>query len=208
MTGASGQQFESDDLSGSSFQGCGPAILVYYMPALLQKAGKRDMRTALSILAEVFRRSRDLWPAQERELDHSVIVRIDALKELECDDILASGSSQAGKSWVVGRSSSTDASVRLIASTDFPNIDWRCHRVLSFGEAQKLDVARSEPVKVWGVGYERTPSSGSGATGSRWLARSRGAASGIFGLTSPFRDYSKKLSRAFKRQSAHTHKDG
>merc|ERR1711964_323295 len=77
--------------------GHGPAILVYYAPALLQKCGSTDLTPALEILAEVYRKARVLWPVTGRPsivaaLDddkqvgakgqHTIIVRIDQIKDL------------------------------------------------------------------------------------------------------------------------------
>ncbi|CAJ1430276.1 unnamed protein product [Effrenium voratum] len=89
VLGCQGQHFLCDD----SRESRGPAILVYYAPALMQKAGR--------ILAEVLRKARVLWPLNEREAEprqvigapnaveeKTVLVRIDVLKELEVSEIL------------------------------------------------------------------------------------------------------------------------
>jgi len=82
--------------------GDGPAILVYYAPAMLQKCGSTDLTSALEILAEVYRKARVLWPVKARpssivvEMEpedntglHTVIVRIDQIKDLLPADMRA-----------------------------------------------------------------------------------------------------------------------
>ena len=57
MTGIEGQSYRSRTAYG------GPALFVYYGPALLQNCGTPDeMTAALSILASVYRAGRRLWP--------------------------------------------------------------------------------------------------------------------------------------------------
>ena len=57
MTGIEGQSYRSCIAYG------GPALFVYYGPALLQSCGTPDeMTAALSILASVYRAGRCLWP--------------------------------------------------------------------------------------------------------------------------------------------------
>ena len=43
-------------------QAFGPAFLVYYSPAFLRNLSPADALPALRILAEVYRRARQLWP--------------------------------------------------------------------------------------------------------------------------------------------------
>uniref|UniRef100_A0A7S3T372 Uncharacterized protein n=2 Tax=Emiliania huxleyi TaxID=2903 RepID=A0A7S3T372_EMIHU len=67
----------------------GPAILVYYSPQLVRSLTPDSASQALAILAEVYRRSRKLWPLTPLErLDddaRTVTVRIDQIKELPPD---------------------------------------------------------------------------------------------------------------------------
>jgi len=58
----------------------GPAIMVYYAPALLQKAGAKEVLVALRVLAAVFRAARRAFPCHAGGVESTAIVRIDALK--------------------------------------------------------------------------------------------------------------------------------
>ncbi|CAK9074275.1 Mitogen-activated protein kinase kinase kinase 3 [Durusdinium trenchii] len=74
--GCPGQSYSCDD----SREVRGPAILVYYAPALMQKAGRKNPYGALRILAEVFRQARALWPLSDSDAEKTVLLRIDVLK--------------------------------------------------------------------------------------------------------------------------------
>merc|ERR1712125_284078 len=81
----------------------GPALLIYYAPALLQRAKATKCAEALRVLAAVFRAARDLFPLSQFELQKSVTVRIDVLKVLDPIQIRDSGP------WHLRRTSSIDA---------------------------------------------------------------------------------------------------
>lgn len=83
----------------------GPAILIYYAPALLQKAGAAKCFDALRVLADVFRAARVLFPLEESRVEDTVIIRIDALKVLYPEQVWAQGP------WHLRRTSDTDAEV-------------------------------------------------------------------------------------------------
>jgi len=89
----------------------GPAFLVYYAPALLQKNCSLDPEGVLSVLAEVLRRARELWPFQESAADETVTLRIDALKELEVHSIQEA---RLGEYWLLEKTSSVDAVVKRV----------------------------------------------------------------------------------------------
>jgi len=108
----------------------GPAFLVYYGPALLNKNGKTDARGVLAVLAEIFRRARDLWPLQEAAQDQSVTIRVDAIKDLDLQNIQTV---QAGSCWTLERTSSVDAALSkmsLVGLQTFP----KTRKVLDFGD--------------------------------------------------------------------------
>jgi len=81
----------------------GPAILVYYAPALLQKAGKQHAAAGLSVLAAVFRAARVIFPFNVAHFEHTCVVRIDAMKALTPPDI------QKNMPWVLKWVSGTAA---------------------------------------------------------------------------------------------------
>jgi len=68
----------------------GPAICVYYSPALLQKAGPADIDEALQLLAAVFEAARELFPLSQEvtSAESTAIVRIDQLKILTPGQII------------------------------------------------------------------------------------------------------------------------
>ena len=68
----------------------GPALLVYYSPAFLRTLAPDDALAALSLLAETYRRARQLWPPQS-EARGSVTVRIDQIREQKLVDIQVGG---------------------------------------------------------------------------------------------------------------------
>jgi len=125
-TGCQGQVYVRDTV-----QACkGPAFLVYYGPALLNKNAKMDSRGVLEVLAEVFRRARDLWPLQEAAQDQFVTLRVDAIKDLDLQNIKTV---LAGSCWTLEKTSSVDAVVSkmsLIGLQTFPNT----RKVLDFGD--------------------------------------------------------------------------
>mmetsp|Transcript_35880 Transcript_35880/g.82362 ORF Transcript_35880/g.82362 Transcript_35880/m.82362 type:complete len:1298 (-) Transcript_35880:163-4056(-) len=133
-TGCKGQLYtrETEELKAPSSQG-GPSILVYYSPALLQKNAATDAMGALTVLAEVFRKARDMWPLSVDSGDESVIVRIDALKELE---VPAMGKLEPGEVWMLQKTSQRDAQVKRMPVLNEEghqnSIDWASNRVLTF----------------------------------------------------------------------------
>ena len=80
----------------------GPAFLVYYSPAFLRNLSPADALPALRILAEVYRRARQLWPLRpSQDAHHSVTIRIDQLKELKLSGIMEAFAE--GESWLLVR---------------------------------------------------------------------------------------------------------
>jgi len=65
----------------------GPALLVYYAPALIQKAGAAEARQGLIILSCVFRAARQMFPLSKHHCEESVTIRIDVLKSLKPSEI-------------------------------------------------------------------------------------------------------------------------
>jgi hypothetical protein len=68
----------------------GPALLIYYSPALLQKAGAAEVLEGLRVLVSVLRAARDLFPLTYTGdgVETFVVIRIDALKVLSPADIV------------------------------------------------------------------------------------------------------------------------
>jgi hypothetical protein len=79
MTGCKKQTFVREINPDAASKG--PALLVYYGPALMQKCGKKDPSVTLRILAGVYRTARDLFPLKAEHVGTTATVRIDALKD-------------------------------------------------------------------------------------------------------------------------------
>jgi len=129
-TGCTDQVYSGDTLNDHNPK-AGPAFLVYYGPALLQKNGD-DPAGALQVLAEVLRQARALWPLHEANGNETVFVRIDALKELTVSDMRISKSCEF---WALQKVGNRDAQV-VLASIVSPDgtptiIDWDTHKLLS-----------------------------------------------------------------------------
>lgn len=127
LTGLQAQRYSA--ACGDDITSVGPAILVYYAPALLQKAGKQDPLSAMIVLAEVLRQARVLWPSSEPQAGKRVIVRIDNLKDKDAHTLLQPDSSNM---WVLNKTSSADGAVKQIPVSLIGTIDWNTHQVLHF----------------------------------------------------------------------------
>lgn len=127
LTGCVDQKFSRE---GTQWSTGGPAILVYYAPALLQKAGSTDPSGALTVLAEVFRQARFLFPLSQDSAGETTTVRIDALKELQIPAIHQR--SAPGEVWVLQKTSSRDAQVHRVNLMQQPKegFSWKSSRVL------------------------------------------------------------------------------
>jgi len=90
----------------------GPALLIYYAPALLQKAHSDLCFQALRVLAAVCRAARILFPLDDTKVETVVTIRIDALKVLSPKDILSGGP------WYLKSTSSVDAEVASGATAE------------------------------------------------------------------------------------------
>jgi hypothetical protein len=145
VTGLAGQhytcEFENAFFAMSSMRvqrsesSKGPAILVYYGPALMQKAGKKDPKGALAVLAEVYRATRKLFPLTGDMASSFVTVRVDTLKELEVTSIRQP---EPGLMFVVVKTSAVDANVRLLSLADVKDLkEDAAHEVLDFHYAKE-----------------------------------------------------------------------
>merc|ERR1712187_919543 len=103
----------------------------------MQKAGRKDARGALSVLAEFYRKARVLWPlsSDDKDCDQSVTIRIDAIKGLE---ILAITHPSAGHGFILQKQNSQDGMVKLLELENFKEIDHSTHEILRFNRYQRL----------------------------------------------------------------------
>lgn len=156
MTGCQGQSYQRDSL-GKAAQCAGPALLVYYAPALMQKCCRTNAAGALQVLSEVMREARELWPLSTapQDVKRTVTIRIDALKDLEVPEIRQPVS---GHGFVLARSSTQDGLVRLVPLSTFRELDWSTHQILVFSEQRGKRLSRLEPLR----------GDGGGRTGAGW----------------------------------------
>merc|ERR1719223_1139572 len=105
----------------------GPAFLVYYAPALLQRHAALCPGGALVALAEVFRQARDLWPLSMDATHCTVTVRVDVLKDLELEELYRP---PFGTGWVLERVTDVDGVVKKVSLADVARSG---QRVLFFG---------------------------------------------------------------------------
>mmetsp|Transcript_16919 Transcript_16919/g.31578 ORF Transcript_16919/g.31578 Transcript_16919/m.31578 type:complete len:971 (-) Transcript_16919:71-2983(-) len=85
----------------------GPALLIYYGPAFLQNLGNDDAVRRLSILAEVYRCARELWPASVAQVGSSVTVRVDTIKALRISELQTT--MKSGDVWLLVRHNDSEA---------------------------------------------------------------------------------------------------
>jgi hypothetical protein len=111
-TGCLGQSY-SDKLCPMQVreQSEGPAFLVYYGPALLQNLGSDSPARRLSLLAEIYRCARALWPASVSKTATTVIIRIDTIKALSLNEMLKS--MLEGNLWLMVKHNETEAFIEL-----------------------------------------------------------------------------------------------
>jgi hypothetical protein len=107
-TGLSGQLFKA---APAFKQSSGPAILVYYSPAFVRSLAPHHALEALRVLAEVYRRARQMWPLGRSDSGaaESVTIRIDQIKELKLTEI--QGVFTQGESWLLCRKNDVEAVV-------------------------------------------------------------------------------------------------
>jgi len=154
-TGCEGQRYATDTLLDTR----GPAFLVYYGPAFLQKAGMLDPSGAMQVLAELLRVARTVWPLKSSLGGVTVTVRIDALKAEPVQALLRAPSDEA---WVLEKVSDRSCSVSLAKWPPLGGEDWRTRCVLNFGNATPAPKTTAVP--------GRTDTLASSDAGDPWSA--------------------------------------
>jgi hypothetical protein len=111
LTGCAGQHF-----SGSPDAKGGPAVLVYYGPALMQKNKEETpemLAATLLLLTEVLRVARRLWPRKDELQNTSVTVNIADLKTQGIEWVLQEAA-RPGNFWVMLKHNEREGSVKLV----------------------------------------------------------------------------------------------
>jgi len=102
-------QFQYAPVGVRSRESRGPALMLYYAPALLQKAAASQCLGGLTIIAAVFRAARELFPCHRDGSEKTVTIRIDALKVLRPREALEAGP------WEVCRTGDLEACVQKVS---------------------------------------------------------------------------------------------
>lgn len=120
-TGCFGQEYKrTRAFHGAKDTGSmGPAILVYYSPAFVRFLAPGQATGALEMLAEVYRRARQLWPLKPLPAGTTsggkdfaaphVTVRVDQIKELAVPEVRSAYAS--GDSWLLTKRNDLEAVV-------------------------------------------------------------------------------------------------
>merc|ERR1719491_152679 len=96
LTGCQDQNFASRPCVG------GPAFLIYYGPALLQRCrGVEEMSMGLQILAAIFAAGRALWPRSLEEQGSTVVINVGQLRTHDVRGIITGVPSTQRSVWVM-----------------------------------------------------------------------------------------------------------
>lgn len=108
-TGCAGQTYKSSRVEG------GPAILVYYGPALLQQFARDEEKTflALKVLCEVYRAARVIFPLHDGRQGHTVQCEIGQLKAADLESVVSCPASGSRQVWVLVKKDDSQAAVEL-----------------------------------------------------------------------------------------------
>jgi len=92
----------------------GPAFIVYYGPAFLQRALEHadDAIERLSVLAEIYQRARELWPANVAKAAQNVTIRIDMIKSLNLAETIQANRG-SGDVWIMMKHNEHEGFVEL-----------------------------------------------------------------------------------------------
>jgi hypothetical protein len=144
-TGCAEQTFERFASGG------GPAFLIYYSPALMQRNNDSPggLEAAMHMLCVVLRGARALWPLKAEAQDNSVIIMIDELKTKSIERIVQNDGDHRNV-WVLMRVNSNEGVVYLRRTSDLNGMFMSDiqFRVLDF----TLPVQEQEPASEVGAG--------------------------------------------------------
>eukprot|EP00929_Paragymnodinium_shiwhaense_P080548 TRINITY_DN42019_c0_g1_i1.p1 TRINITY_DN42019_c0_g1~~TRINITY_DN42019_c0_g1_i1.p1 ORF type:complete len:1132 (-),score=273.91 TRINITY_DN42019_c0_g1_i1:347-3742(-) len=113
-TGCRGQTYQRNTVCG------GPAFLVYYSPALLQRNNKSKdgLEKALRTLCQVLRGARGIWPMSLRQQHQTVIIQIGELKAQDIDVVIRDPGGEYRSVWIVLRNNDKEGVVTLCRASD------------------------------------------------------------------------------------------
>lgn len=138
-----GQRFSTN----TDLQLGGPALLIYYGPALLQKNSHnaQGLRGALKIFAEVLRVARSLWPLSSELEEEVVTITISDLKMQVAEEVV-----KAPGHWVMLRHSDREGTVerRTPAHLQELSESGNVFQVLDFSKSFDFSGNKDEDTKV------------------------------------------------------------
>eukprot|EP00930_Biecheleria_cincta_P047471 TRINITY_DN32918_c0_g1_i1.p1 TRINITY_DN32918_c0_g1~~TRINITY_DN32918_c0_g1_i1.p1 ORF type:complete len:1125 (+),score=179.91 TRINITY_DN32918_c0_g1_i1:341-3376(+) len=113
-TGCSGQRYRSCPVTH------GPAFLLYYSPALLQrnKNTVEGLRLSMLLMCIVFRAARALWPASESTADNTVTIQIASLKSTDLKELFMQPEAEYRSIWILQALHKLEGEVNLCRSRD------------------------------------------------------------------------------------------
>jgi len=119
LTGIRGQSFGRSPASG------GPAFLVYYGPALLQRCATRaEMRKVLTALASVYDSGRRLWPRRQDRGHETVTIEVAQLRAMSIDAAVDGSGAKIPRVWVLARENDREAKLALLSALEVNRMLW------------------------------------------------------------------------------------
>lgn len=134
LTGIDGQMFRRSSACG------GPAFLIYYGPALLQRCSSlAEMSRALSALAATYAAGRRLWPRGHGGECRTVSVEVGRLRAVNIESASSGSASKEPGVWVLIRHNDREGALDLVPAVELnrlmrENAPFLCVD-LSFSEA-------------------------------------------------------------------------
>lgn len=127
--GAADQKCLTTELSRTACQGQlfrrhavmgGPAFLVYYGPALLQRSNgsQKELRTALQTLCTILRGSRALWPMSLEAEGSSVTIMIGEIKSQPLEEAIGNPGGSFRSVWILRAHNNQEGQVTLCRACD------------------------------------------------------------------------------------------
>jgi len=140
-TGMASQTYQRSHVDG------GPAFLVYYGPALLQRCqgDPERMRLALRALVAVFEAGRKLWPADLLQQGSTVTLQVGKLKSHDVKHIFTSLPGEMRSVWALVQQNETEAVCDLYAAPDLNKLNESGTRYCVLDLNQKFITAEGPP---------------------------------------------------------------
>jgi len=137
-TGCAGQHYVRHAVSG------GPAFLIYYSPALLQRNNKSAdlMEAALHCLCVVLRAARAVWPLSPTNQSNTVIIQVAELKSRDIVEVISDPGGDTRLAWLLTKNNEQEGEVTLVKPSEINSLhlEGSQFRVLDFA----IEAAKNE----------------------------------------------------------------